>query len=152
VREVCYYGNIFYRDVDQLGSQTKSRKAGFPCRDADKADMFEQFALAMESGEYTPRSEEMLVECGEYEWENGRIIHAPTKNKGATEKNHGDRAISAAGAWLVFSTDNPGKKIDSDVETGQTPEYGSYLWRERQERRSVDIGSPMYSIRDVLKR
>jgi hypothetical protein len=152
VREVCYYGNIFYRDVEQLGSQTKSRKAGFPCRDADKADMFEQFALAMESGEYTPRSEEMLVECGEYEWENGRIIHAPTKNKGATEKNHGDRAISAAGTWLVFSTDNPGKKIDSDVETGQTPEYGSYLWRERQERRSVEIGSPMYSIRDVLKR
>lgn len=152
VVEVCNYGNVFYRDVTQLGSQKKSRKVGFPCRDADKADMFELFALAMENGEYTPRSEEMLVECGEYEWENGRIIHVPTKNKGATEKNHGDRAISAAGTWLVFATDNSGKKVDSDMENGQVPEYGSYKWRELQEKRSVTAGSPSYSIRDVLRR
>lgn len=152
VVEVCNYGNIFYRDVMQLGSQKKSRKAGFPCRDADKADMFEQFALAMEQGRYVPRSQEMLIECGEYEWDGARIVHAPTKNKGATEKNHGDRAISAAGAWLVFATDNSGKKIDSDVETGQNPEYGSYKWRELREYRKVDSSSPRYSIRDVLSK
>lgn len=152
VVEVLYYGNIFYRDVTQLGSQKKSRKAGFPCRDADKADMFEQFALAMEQGRYIPRSEEMLVECGEYEWDGAKIIHAPTKNKGATEKNHGDRAISAAGAWLVFATDNAGAKVDSNEENGQTAEYGSFLWREQQERRKVDTGSPRYSIHDVLRR
>jgi hypothetical protein len=151
VVEVLNYGNIYYREVMQLGSQKKSRKAGFPCRDADKADMFERFALAMEQGEYTPRSEEMLAECGEYEWDNGKIVHAPTKNKGATEKNHGDRAIAAAGAWLVFSNDNLGKKVDSDVDTGENPEYGSWLWRERQERRKVNPGSPSYGIRDVLR-
>lgn len=152
VMEVCSYGNVFYRDVEQLGSQKKSRKVGFPCRDADKADMFELFALAMENGDYTPRSAEMLTECGEYEWENGRIIHAPTKNKGATEKNHGDRAIAGAGSWLVFATDKPGKKIDSDVENGQNPEYGSFKWREMQERRTINPENPRYSIRDVLKR
>jgi hypothetical protein len=151
VVEVCNYGNVFYRDVTQLGSQKKSRKAGFPCRDADKADMFEQFALAMEKGDYTPRSEEMLKECGEYEWENGRIIHSPTKNKGATEKNHGDRAIAAAGAWLVFSGENLDSKVDSDIENGQIPEYGSFLWRERQERQVVSSGSPKFGIRDVLR-
>jgi hypothetical protein len=151
VVEVCNYGNVFYRDVTQLGSQKKSRKAGFPCRDADKADMFEQFALAMEKGDYTPRSEEMLKECGEYEWENGIIIHSPTKNKGATEKNHGDRAIAAAGAWLVFSGENLDSKVDSDIENGQIPEYGSFLWRERQERHVVSSGSPKFGIRDVLR-
>lgn len=152
VVEVCNYGNIFYRDVTQLGSQKKSRKAGFPCRDADKADMFEQFALAMEQGRYVPRSEEMLVECGEYEWDGAKIIHAPTKNKGATDKNHGDRAISAAGAWLVFATDNLGEKVDNDIENGQNPEYGSFLWRERQELRGINTGSPRYGIRDVLRK
>lgn len=152
VMEVLYYGNIYYRNVMQLGSQKKSRKPGFPCRDADKADMFEQFALALEQGKYIPRSSDMLIECGEYEWDNGKIVHAPTKNKGATEKNHGDRAIASAGAWLVYSADKVGEKVDSDDEKDQNPEYGSFLWRERQERRSLNTGSPKYGIRDVLRR
>ena len=66
VMEVLYYGNVYFREVTQLGSQKKSRKPGFPCRDADKAEMFEKFTLAMDSGEYTPRSETMMMECGEY--------------------------------------------------------------------------------------
>lgn len=150
IMEVLYYGNVFYRNVTQLGSQKKSRKPGWPCRDADKSDMFEQFALAMENGKCVPRSEEMILECGEYEWDGASIIHAPTKNKGATDKNHADRAISAAGCWLVFNTDNAPDKIDTSEETGQTPQYGSYAWREQQERRSVKTGSPRYGIRDVV--
>lgn len=151
VMEVLYYGNVFFRNVTQLGSQKKSRKPGWPCQDADKADMFEQFALAMEQGKCVPRSEDMIVECGEYEWDGGKIIHAPTKNKGATEKNHADRAISAAGAWLVFNTDVVPDKIDTSEETSQTPEYGSFAWREEQERRQVKSSSPRYGIRDVIR-
>lgn len=150
IMEVIYYGNVFYRDVNQLGSQKKSRKPGWPCRDADKADMFEQMALAMEQGEFVPRSEEMVVELGEYEWDGAKIVHAPSKNKGATEKNHADRAIAAAGAWMVYNTDNADAKIDTAEENGQTPEYGSFLWREQQERRGVKSGSPRYGIRDIV--
>lgn len=150
IMEVIYYGNVFYRDVTQLGSQKKSRKPGWPCRDADKADMFEQMALAMEQGKFTPRSEEMITECGEYEWDGSKIVHAPSKNKGASDKNHADRSIASAGAWMVFSTDNAVHKIDTDEETGHIPEYGSFLWREQQERRSVKSGSPGYGIRDVI--
>jgi hypothetical protein len=150
VMEVCYYGNVYFREVMQLGSQKKSRKPGFPCRDVDKADMFERFAMSMEDGTFTPRSAEMLMECGEYEWENGKIIHAPTKNKGAMDKNHGDRAIAAAGAWLVYASDGLSYRVDSGPDTGHNPEYGSFLWREQQERRLETKGSPRYSIRDVL--
>jgi hypothetical protein len=150
IMETIYYGHVFFRDVTQLGSQKKSRKPGWPCRDPDKADMFEMMALAMEQGRFTPRSEEMITECGEYEWDGDKIIHTPSKNKGATDKNHADRAISAAGAWLVFNTDNVADKIDSGEESGQTPEYGSFLWREQQELRGVKKGSPEYGIRDVI--
>lgn len=150
VGEVLYYGNVFFRDVMQYGSQQKSRKPGWPCRDDDKAAMFEKLALAMEIGEFTPRSAEMIVECGEYEWDNGKIIHAPTKNRGATEKNHGDRCIAAAGNWHVFATDSAGARIDSSDETGETPEYGSFLWREQQERTRAKAGSPEFGIRDVV--
>lgn len=152
IMEVLYYGNVFFRDVTQLGSQKKSRKPGWPCRDADKADMFEQMALAMEQGKFVPRSEEMIVECGEYEWDGAKIVHAPSKNKGATEKNHADRSIAAAGAWMVFDNDNVGDKLDTAEENGQTPEYGSFLWREQQERRQVTSGSPKFGIRDIIRR
>ena len=107
-------------------------------------------ALAMEQGKFTPRSEEMIVECSEYEYDGGSIIHTPSKNKGATEKNHADRAISAAGAWLVYNTDHIADKLDTSEETGETPEYGSFLWREHQERRGVTSGSPAYGIRDII--
>jgi len=150
VGKVLYYGNVFFRDVLQYGSQKQSRKAGWPCRDPDKADMFEKLALAMEMGKYTPRSEEMITECGEYEWDGDKIIHAPTKNKGATQKNHGDRAISAGGTWLVYSRDNAGEKVDTSEENGTIPEYGSFKWREEQERRQAQVGSPRFGIRDVV--
>jgi hypothetical protein len=150
VMEVLYYGNVYYRDVTQLGSQKKSRKPGFPSKDADKADMFEQLALGMHDGRYTPRSLEMLTECGEYEWKNGKVIHGPTQNRGATDKNHGDRAIAAAGAWLVFSSENAGNRVDTDENASNNPEYGSFLWREQQEAPRVDSGSPRFSIRDLL--
>jgi hypothetical protein len=150
VMEVVYYGNVFFRDVAQLGSQKKSRKPGWPCRDADKADMFEVMALAMEMGQYVPRSEELITECGEYEWDGDKIVHAPTKNKGATDKNHADRAIAGGGVWLVYSRDNAADKLDSGEETGETAEYGSFKWREEQERTRVPSGSPDFGIRDVM--
>jgi len=43
-------------------------------------------------------------------------------------------------------------KIDTSEETSQTPEYGSYLWREQQELIGVKRGSPQYGIRDIIGR
>lgn len=153
VMEVLYYGNVYYREVTQLGSQKKTRKPGWPCRDADKSDMFEVFALAMENGSYVPRSEEMLIECGEYEWDGAKIIHAPTKNKGATEKNHGDRAIAGAGCWRVFANDNLSGKVDRNAEIGKNPEYGSFAWREQRDNKLMKMksGTPKFGIRDLLR-
>lgn len=59
--------------------------------------------------------------------------------------------IAAAGSWLVYSKDKIVAKVDSSEENRQNPEYGSFLWRERQERSEVDSGGPEYGIRDVLR-
>jgi len=94
ILEVIYYGNVYWRDVPAIGNKKKSRKPGWPNRkNEDKAELFEKMALAMETGAYIPRSEELVRECGEYEWDKGKIIHAPTKNHGAQEVNHGDRCL-----------------------------------------------------------
>lgn len=151
VMETVCYGNVYYREVAEIGSRRKSRKAGWRNgKDEDKADLFEKLALAMESGRLKVRSEDLIRECGEYEWEKGKIIHRPTKNIDQSEKAHGDRVIGLGVAWLVYSEDSVRDRIDTGEETGEIPEYGSYLWREQQERPRVDADSPEYGIRDVM--
>lgn len=151
IMEVHCYGNVYFREVAEIGSRRKSRKAGWANRkDEDKADLFEKMALAMESKRFIVRSEDLLRECGEYEWEKGKIIHRPTKNIDQSEKAHGDRCIAAGVSWLVYSEDLVRDRIDTDRETGETPEVGSWLWRERQERQRVNSDSPEFSIRDVM--
>jgi hypothetical protein len=53
-------------------------------------------------------------------------------------------------AWLVFSSEEFTGKIDTGEETGETPEYGSFLWREEQEQRQKRNKGPGYGIRDVV--
>lgn len=151
ITEVIFYGNCFLRDVPEIGSKRKSRKYGWSNRNnEDKADLFEKMALAMETAQFTVRSEDLIRECGEYEWEKGKIVHAPTKNRGAVETNHGDRCIAAGVAWLVYSSEKTPGKIDTSEETGETPEYGSFLWREQQERKRATSAGPEFGIRDVV--
>lgn len=151
IMEVICYGNVYYREVSEIGSRRKSRKAGWSNRKSeDKADLFEKMALGMETGRFIPRSEDLIRECGEYEWEKGKIIHAPTKNRNAVETNHGDRCVAGGVAWLIYSEDRTTLKIDTTEETGDTPEYGSFLWREQQERERMNSADPEFGIRDIL--
>lgn len=151
VMETICYGNVYYREVEQIGSRIKTRKAGWGNRkDDDKNNLFEKMALAMESGRFTVRSEDLIRECGEYEWEKGKIVHRPTKNIDQSEKAHGDRVIAGGVAWLVYSEDLRTDRIDTGAETGEIPEYGSWLWREQQERQRVNADSPDFGIQDVV--
>jgi hypothetical protein len=151
IMETHCYGNVYYREVAEIGSRRKSRKAGWRNgKDEDKADLFEKMALAMEAGRFTVRSEDLVRECGEYEWEKGKIIHRPTKNIDQSEKAHGDRCIAAGVAWLVYSEDLAPNRIDTSEKTGETPEVGSWLWRERQERPARTSDDPDFSIQDVM--
>jgi hypothetical protein len=153
ILEVLYYGNVYYRDVEVIGTKRKTRKPGWwNGKDEHKADLFEKMALAMEADQLTIRSKDLIRECGEYEWEKGKIVHQPTRTKGTTEKAHGDRCIAAGVAYLVYSEGLGGIRIDTGEESGETPEYGSFLWRERRERTKAEVGSPDFGLRDVLMR
>lgn len=151
IMEVLYYGNVYYRDVAAIGSKKKTKKAGWwNGKDEHKADLFEKLALGMETGRFKPRSVEMITECGEYEWEKGKIVHQPTKNRGAQEKAHGDRTIAGGVCWLIYGEGIEGIAIDTGEEMDQTPDYGSFLWRERREQTRIDSDSPEFGFRDVV--
>ena len=154
VIQVQQYGRVYYRETMDIGSKKKTRKPGWwNGRDEHKAELFEQLALAMETGEYTPRSESLIVECGEYEWEKGKIVHRPTRTKDEEEKAHGDRCIGGGVAWLLFTEKGRQQNVDSSAESAQTPEYGSWAWREQQEQETaLTSDDPDYGILHVINR
>lgn len=103
------YPNLYYRENEIEGIHKKTKKPGFWTGSDDiKFKLLEQLQIGMAEGAFTPRSKELLEECPEYEWKNGRIVHvgsARTTDEGSKGKAHGDRVIAAAIAWFGCAED-----------------------------------------------
>ena len=149
------YGNIFYRDSEDLKSGRKTNKAGWwnGTKEA-KADMFEVLACAMDDGKFIPRSEDLVRECGQYEWEGDRVVYkggATTDDAGGA---HGDRAIAAGVAWMGVK-DRAIVGVDKPEEPPHDARYGTLAWRMEKDRaarrRLEEAGeSRDYTIQDLL--
>lgn len=62
--------------------------------------------------------------------------------------------IAAGVAWLAYSRDLYGIALDKTGEGDKIVEYGSWLWREEQERleqRKGKLGSPSFGLKDVVR-
>lgn len=133
VLEQIQYGSIFYRDVDEIGSKKKTRKAGWAARnDEVRAFMLESLCNSMSDGELVPRSADMIRECGEYEWEQGKIIHRPTKSAGDDQQSHADRVVSAGMMWLAAHDRKGFTGVDQNQNPRQDIPHGSMQWRHQE--------------------
>jgi hypothetical protein len=132
VVEVLRYGNIYFRPEKEAGNFARTRKAGWwNGGDDDKGRLFENLCVAMQDEEFTPRSEDMVRECGEYEWEDGKIVHRASKAGGAAGKAHGDRCVAAGVAWLLCK-DRPINRLDKTADEGQDYPWNSPGWRRKR--------------------
>ena len=97
--EMCY-PKLWQRETQISGLKKLTKKTGFwMANDDTKLALFEGMVAAIAMGTYIPRSDEMLEECGQYEWKNGKIIHVgstKSEDEGAKGKSHSDRVIAAA--------------------------------------------------------
>lgn len=136
VMDVLYYGNVYYQDVKTLGYRSKERTPGWANRkDEDKERLFDALGLAMEEEWYIPRSEEMVVECGEYEWLKGKISHRPSRASGIAPASHGDRCIAAGVANLLLGDRRSTIGLDRTPESMEAePPYGCLAWRIGQDK------------------
>lgn len=147
VMEGQYYGNVYYRDVAQLGSRAKSRHPGWAnFKDEDKGKLFDDLGLAMEEGSFIPRSAEMIQECGEWEWDSkGKIVHKPTQRAGIAPASHGDRCVAGGVLNLLLMDRRRTVGIDKSPESVEgEPPYGCLAWRIGQEKlrkQALDDGS-----------
>jgi hypothetical protein len=155
VIEVLHYGNIFYRDVEEVGNRAKSRKPGWlNTSDDAKGQLFDALSIAMEQGDFLPRSEDLLRECGEYEYEKGKLVHRPSKQQGLDGKPHADRAISAGVAWLAH-VDQGIIQLDSENVSPENVPYGCPEWRFQREqakhRQPDDDDDNDFTLSDLLR-
>jgi len=143
VLEVLYYPDVYYRDVEEIGSKIKTRKAGWAnYKDEDKEELFDALDIAMADGDFVPQSDDLVRECAEYEWVDGKIVHKPSKREGINEKAHGDRCV-AAGVANLLRMDRPQIGLDRSSEDSQNAPFGSVAWLERQDRlRSAEKRNP----------
>ena len=156
IMDVLRYGNVYYRDVDAVGATGKHRTPGWANRtDEDKERLFDALGLAMEEELYTPRSVEMVIECGEYEWVKGKISHRASRASHVAPASHGDRCIAAGVANLLLGDRRSTIGLDKTPESMEAePPYGCLAWRMGQERlrsRGDDSGDDEeFDLRSIL--
>ena len=134
VLEVVFYPNVYYRDVEEIGSTRKTKKAGWAnYRDSDKGELFESLGCSMEDCHFIPHSEDLIRECGEYEWIAGKIVHKPSKVGSVNENAHGDRCV-AAGVANLLCRDRTEIGLDKKMQDCKTAPIGSIAWFEEQDK------------------
>jgi hypothetical protein len=120
VEDELHYPKIWQRETEIHGLKKLTKKTGFwMASDESKLALFEGMVAAIATGTYIPRSMQMLEECGQYEWKNGKIVHVgstKTEDEGAKGKSHSDRVIAAA-----LSVYEMGETIAPDEEVEELP-------------------------------
>jgi hypothetical protein len=98
----CGYRNVYEQEDairKKLGGRPSLGSPGWRPMGSAKNILIQQYALALENGEYTNPSEPALDECGEFKYDGaGKIMHS--KDVGtdpeAARENHGDIVIADA--------------------------------------------------------
>lgn len=112
------YENIYYREVNIEGLHRKTKRPGYWTQKEDvKLALFESLSIAISDGGFIPRSADMIGECGQYEFKNGRIVFVPkAKNPNGDGFVHGDRAMAAAIAYATLPDIDVTNTPDDDDE------------------------------------
>ena len=123
------YAHIYKRERENVRSHEKMEVYGWNNnKTSDKADLFEDLWVAMDEGNFTPRSDLMIRECGGWEWKDGKIIYRGT--------GHGDRSIATGLAWKGMK-DLRVRGLDKPPEAAQNAPYGTPAWRMEQRKRAA---------------
>lgn len=124
------YENLFYgRDEQRLGARPTDKPGWGSTRD-NKRELLEEYARALQTGDFINRCAKALAECGEYVFFSDQSIgHVASRNtldpSGAGE-NHGDRVIADALCHRGLRE----CKEQQVVEEPKVP-VGSLAWRRQ---------------------
>jgi hypothetical protein len=135
VMQEINYSNIYWRGKEDSFFDEKTRIPGWlNNRIEHKRELFERLEIAMDDGDFMPRSEDLIKECGGWEWKDPKtMIYKGT--------GHGDRAIAAGMCRIGMK--ELGCSLDKTKEEEETEVYefhmaGRLARRQAAENRDED--------------
>ena len=125
VKETGYW-NIWTEEKVDVRSHERTRRPGWTNNSKRaKVELFDYLWVAMDDGLFTPRSAELIEECGGWEWDGEKIVYHGT--------GHGDRAIGGGLCWKGMA-DLSALGIDKSTQPAQIVKYGTLAWRMQREK------------------
>tara|TARA_R110000824_G_scaffold28356_4_gene95412 strand:- start:9 stop:1841 length:1833 start_codon:yes stop_codon:yes gene_type:complete len=129
------YPNIYFREVEHKSYKKKTKNPGWWSTERNKLGVLSTLAKAVKTDEFLIRSADLLEECRQYVYKDGRVVHSRsvrTIDDSSKGQAHGDRVISAALAWHAVK-DRP--SAPREEQRYDVP-LGSMAWRfkEREDR------------------
>ena len=128
------YPYIYYREIENKSYRKKTKNPGWFSTDKNKLAVLSQMAAAIKSGEYCLRSSQVLEECRQYVYRNGKVVHSRsvrTMDDSAKGQAHGDRVIAAAIAWHA-AKERPAVSIADREEYEDNIPFGCMAWRFKE--------------------
>ena len=122
------YSNIYYREVEHKSFKKKTKNPGWWSNERNKLAVLSSLAKAIKTEEFVIRSDDLLEECRQYVYKDGRVVHSRsvrTIDDSSKGQAHGDRVIAAALAWHAVKDRPPAPK----EEYRQEIPVGSMAWR-----------------------
>lgn len=156
------YGNIYYRTAQTKRGKQKTKSAGWYTTDGNdgtKGIMFSALRRAVVSGGLLIRSRATVRECGEYVWQNGKIVNihtATNEDESAAGAAHGDRVIALCVANQgvddrpVPNRDLVQHEVSPYCMAGRMLEYEKSLRRQADDWDDRENGDLMHPHRSVL--
>jgi len=153
--EELFYPDVYYPEVQNRTGIARDSTPGWKNNSEDaKDELFSLMKDGMAGNEFLPRSEDLIRECCEYEYDGGKVVHKPTKLAKTDAKGHGDRCIAAGVAWLCLKNRQP-KGVDKKRDQAQDVRYNTIAYRiQEDKRRSEKIARERedgFGIRELLE-
>lgn len=143
------YGNLFWDFVRDDAGKRRTNNLGYNNRDKGE-EVLSQLQKGMIFDEIVIHSHDAIRECDEYEYENGVLVHVPSKlsdDESAKGKPHGDRAIALAIAFLMHEDKPVTYKSEEELPPPPNSLAALYAAEEAENQRSAD---PWQSMKDEL--
>ncbi len=128
------YPHIYYQKMETNRRRKKTNKPGWWTDDNSKSHMLADISRCVKSRELFLHSKELVEECGQYVYINGKIQHlqaAKSQDDSSKGMAHGDRVI-AMGVAHQAALDRPLAVVSTNKENPDNPPPGTLAARQRE--------------------
>jgi hypothetical protein len=146
------YHNLYHRPILYKRGRKKTKEVGWWTDTKSKEAMFGELSRSVKAGEVQLHSAELVAECGQYVYINGKIEHVlgvSTDDDSSKGTAHGDRVIGC-GVCLMAARDRPLGSAALKEQLIGDPKPGTMAYRDKEYQDTQKRQSPEWDDRSTF--